>query len=286
MRGTKRGFVFALVGLALSTGLFGAPAPSMADAGNHVLYINGISTVLKQCQYVWARDANNEPIRDELGIPKPSTLPPTCRDRDPNQAGIQPEPCTLRRNMGPYTPYWRGADATKGEVGIYPPCSGVLTATLLPGEQGCIDVSTSPNATCKLDAPTWFYGYCAQTYGGDSATDGVGGIATIQLAGVPWKIEKLGFTRGRGVWEFGAKIQRLVAPYDRSTMRFYLDALPNKLPDEGTACDGGPTLTSVEFVGTIVIPAPPVKLFRTSPGWHFCADDPMIPGRQQDVDGC
>jgi hypothetical protein len=254
--------------------LFGAPQASIADAGNHVIYINGISTVLKQCQYEFARDpaSPNDPLRDELGIPKPTTLPPTCRDTNPNVAGIQIAPCSLKRNLGPYQPYWRPADATKGEVGLNPACSGVLTATLLPGAQGCVD-SNDPTGTCKLDAPTWFYGYCAQTYGGDSSADGVGGVASFEFS-------------GRGIWEFGGKMHELTNAANKSTFRFYLDAVPNKLPDEGTACDGGPAISSVEFVGTAVIPAPPVKLFRTSPGWHFCADDPQIPNKPQNVEGC
>jgi hypothetical protein len=264
---------------ALLTALASAQQPALAGAGTHVFYVNGISTIQSQCQYVWKQVGTN-PVRDELGIPQPATLPPSCRDGNPAQPGIQPVPCNIKRNLGPYPPPWRPADPVQGEVGLNAPCSGVLTAHLLPAEQGCVDGEADTNYSCDLDAPTWFYGFCGQTYGGDTITDGVGSNATMRINGALWKFEKLGFARGRGVWEFGAKIFQGASPgtaTNRDTARFYFGAIPNpNEPANAAGCDGGPAVLSVEFFGTIIIPAPPVKAFRTKPGWHPCADDPIL----------
>ena len=282
MKRTRKMFAVMAMVMSMAVTFSGGHNVAFGDAGTRVIAINGISTVQHQCQYIWAQDpVTHQPVRDELGIPKPTTLPPTCR-----KVGTVEQPCTLRRNMGPYPPPWRAADPTQGEVGLYPPCAGVLTASLEAGSEGCDDAS-NPGSICKLDAPTWYYGYCAQTYGGDSSTDGVGTPGSMTLNNnQKWVIDRMGFTRGRGIWEFGGKMHLSTNAANTSTFRFYLDAVPNKLPDEGTACDGGPSISSVEFAGTIVMPAPPVKMFRTSPGWHFCADDPNIPNKPQNVEGC
>ena len=239
----------------------GESTGALADHGPHNLSISGISTIQNQCQYEWARDANGEPIRDDLGIPKPSQLPPPCR----TSPGGQTVSCSLKRNLGTYPPHWRPADVTKGEVGLNPPCAGNLTFASFPGLQGCVDASTEgPN--CSLNAPTWFYGYCGQTYGG--ATGG-----SLEFGGDSWVIEKLGFTRARGTWEFGARIKK---GSTTEQARFFFNAAPDKLAQgEGIACDGGPPITSVAVVGQAMIPAPPAKIFRTAPGWHYCHNDPV-----------
>lgn len=275
---------------ALITGVLSGPqVVNAADAGTHAFQVTGISRIQSQCEYEWVRGPNNSPIRDELGIPQPKNLPPKCRDADNNPGnGIQTVPCSLKRNLGPAKPYWRAEDLTQAEVGLNQPCSGVLTASLLPGLQGCVDVEAETSQTgCDLDAPTWFYGYCGQTYGGDTASDGIGAAATMVINGKLWKFDKLGFTRGRGAWEFGARMYRGTSwstATDRATARFYLTAIPNpNEPANAAGCDGGPAVQSVQFQGTIVTPAPPVKLFRTKPGWHPCADDP---GFNTNNEGC
>lgn len=266
----------ALAAVALLGGLLGGPQPASADAGAHVFYINGISRITKQCQYVPAAPM----VRDDLGIPKPSTLPPTCKK---TAAGTD-VPCTLKRNLGPYPANPASPNLAAGEVGLNPPCSGVLSADTLDGEQGCIDAEGDLNVSCELTAPTWFYGYCGQTYGGDSLTDGVGAAGTLKINGVPWKIEKLGFARGRGVWEFGAKLKHPSQAGNTAKARFYFGAIPNPAePQNAAGCDGGPAITSVEFFGHIElypssIPLPP-KRIRTAPGWHFCHDDPFFPDK-------
>lgn len=276
MRG-KRPLAFAMTLCTIVVVMLGAGGSALGDAGTHVFYVNGISRIQTQCEYEW-KQVNGEPVRDELGIPQPSQLPPKCRDADNNPGnGVQIIPCGIERNLGPYKPYWRAADTTKGEVGLNPPCTGVLTASLLPGAQGCIDIEADTNSGCTLDAPTWYYGYCGQTYGGDTSTDGVGSNATMTINGTLWKFEKLGFTRGRGIWEFGAKMFQSANPANKATARFYLGAIPNpNEPANAAGCDGGPAVLSVEFFGTIITPAPPVKVFRTKPGWHPCADDPIL----------
>lgn len=278
----KRLVMLAALG-SVASAVLGGLQPAVGDAGTHTIFIRGISTVVKQCQYVWDTQAasatGDTGVRDDLGIPKPKTLPPTCQ-KDAQGHDVA---CTLKRNLGTYpSPTQTGAPWDQLRSTINPPCSGVLTAETnvldndAPGGYGaCVDAGDQSNTHCRLDAPTWFYGYCAQTYGGDTILDGVGTPGFLELNGIKWRLDALGFPRGRGIWEFGAKLSRtLPNGTDRTTARFYLDALPNKLPNEGTACDGGPNITSVEFFGFFVIPAPPVKLFRTKPGWHVCADDP------------
>jgi hypothetical protein len=262
---------------ALFGAVFIAPQAALSDAGAHVTWVNGLSVIQPgSCEYEWKKDANGEPIRDELGIPQPTTLPPTCRDGSP-APGLQTVGCNLKRNLGPYKPYWRNGDATKGEVGLNPPCSGVLSADIQAAfPVGCADVNTQgtppSNLLCDLIAPTWFYGFCAQTYGGADS-------GSIKLSGntKTWAIDRLGFPRGRGVWEFSVKAHESGNASNTQVFRFYLDALPNPTePGNAAGCDGGSPIHSVEFFGFVESPPAPVKVFRTKPGWHFCADDPVL----------
>ncbi|MGH2829891.1 MAG: hypothetical protein ACRDJM_05360 [Actinomycetota bacterium] len=296
-RSRRFGLLLAVAATAATT-LGGGARMAVADAGTRVIYVYGLSTIQTgqngQCQYEWKK-VNNNPVRDQLGIPQPSQIPPKCRDADANPGnGVQPVPCNLKRNLGSYPPPWRAPDLAQGEVaptdvdgtgplppvGPNPPCVGVLTATTLGAPpQACIDMGTGLNIFCELNAPTWFYGYCGQTYGGDTSADGIGGAAILKFGTETWNITKLGFARGRGVWEFGA---RLVRGSNTAVARFYLAAIPNpSQPGNAAGCDGGAPILSVNFFGTITVipdvvgnPLPP-KAFRTAPLWHPCADDPM-----------
>lgn len=319
MRKSRRvALLLAVVGAATGI-LTGVQPPAVAaDAGTHVIYVQGLSVIQgapnQQCQYEWRQQTVNrfdrntltnrnfqDPIRDTLNIPQPTTLPPTCRDGDAATPGVQTIGCNIKRNLGAYPPYWRAADPfANGEVapvdpdgpgglppvGPNPPCKGVLTASIpqTGPPYGCVDAETSLALSCNLNAPTWFYGYCGQTYGGDTSTDGVGGAAILRLGSRTWNITKLGFARGRGVWEFGARLVDPNNSANTAVARFYFTAIPNpNEPANAAGCDGGPAVLSVNFFGTIIVipdlpnevdrPLPP-KAIRTSPMWHPCADDP------------
>lgn len=223
---------------------------SAAGAGTHVLYINGISTFGATYQYQWAPG----PVRDGGGIPQPTKLPPVPRASGPG--------CDLQYNTGPYPADPAHPDLTKGEVGINPPCAGTLSATSVAGPQGCVDAS-DPTSQCSLNAPTWFYGFCGQTYGGDT-----GGL--IHFGGKDWTIQRMGFPAGQSdTWEFNGRIAN---GSDKAYIRFYFTAYPNKLPDQGAGCAIPPHATSIEFVGTIVVSdnAMPRAYPQSSPGWYYC----------------
>lgn len=268
MRHKKALYQMLAMGLVLATML--APTSSSAHpAADRVMYLDGTSNISGYCQYEWKKVGNN-PVRDELGIPQPAflpsdTQPSMCRDGNPNVAGIQIVPCKLQRNLGTYPPYWRGADVTQAEVGLNPPCAGQISAnTDLLG--GCLDATTG-DTTCRINAPTWFYGYCGQTYGG--ATGG-----TLRFQGEDWTIDRMGFPRGRGAWEFSGKISR--AGHAPSKIRFYFAAAPSK-PEEAAACDIGGNLSQITFNGIAIVSTNlPARVVRTRPGWHFCADDPIV----------
>lgn len=225
----------------------------------HQLHVSGISTILNMCEYVEARDGAGNIIKDELGIPKPSTLPPTCK----TNANGTPVACALVRNTNPVP-------------GSKPACAGNLSANDDAFGVGCVDPLSPNQVQCSLRAPTWFYGYCGQTYGGASA-------GTYTIGGVAYTIERMGFTRGRGAWEFSG---RMVGAGQRKWFRMYLAAVPNQA-DQLAGCDVTHNITSVLFAGTMSIySAPfthpgsmPPKTFRTSVGWHYCDDD-FGPGGQ------
>ena len=92
--------------------------------------------------------------------------------------------------------------------------------------------------------------------------------------GQTWTIDRMGFPRGRGAWEFSGKLSH--ASGGTSKLRFYFAAAPNK-PEEAAACDTGGYLSQITFNGIAIISNQlPVRVIRTKPGWHFCADDPII----------
>lgn len=274
--------VFQVAGLIAALSIIFAPGGFQAQAsgaGTHVIAIDGISTINSYCQYEW-KSVNGLPVRDELGIPQPvfssldgkPTAPPKCRTTAPTG-------CTLKRNLGPYPKNPGAPDLTQAEVGLNPPCSGKLT-----GIAGVSNIGTCADATtglaCGINTPTWFYGYCGQTYGGQDN----GGFIKIN-GNDSWTIDIMGFARGRGFWEFNGKLQR--TGYTSTKFRMYLAAVPNKLPDEAAGCDGVGSISSIEFTGVLLIgDVLPVKAIRSAPGWHPCADDPNIPNKPQNVDGC
>lgn len=234
---------------AVMFALFLVVFPVHADhLPSHDMFVSGISTITSQCEYVPFLDSSNKPQLDELGIPKPSTLPPTCR----KDAAGKDVSCALARNLQP--------------TNINPPCAGSLSAVDITGPAGCVDPESN-NSDCGINTPTWYYGYCGQTYGG--ATGG-----TFKINGITYAIEKMGFTRGRGAWEFGGRMHKTGGPTIQ--FRMHLGAVPDK-PDQLAGCDATHNITSVEFAGTLDIyngttPVPP-KIFRTSVGWHWCDDD-------------
>lgn len=241
-------------------------ASQAATAGDHVMYIDGTSTITGYCQYVWKTPVE----RDELGIPKPSMLPPTCQTDNPATPRNEAR-CTLQRNLGPYPPNGSPNPVT-GEVGLNPPCAGQISASTDTTPGSCLD-ATNGDTTCRINAPTWFYGYCGQTYGG-----AIGG--SLKFQGQTWTIDRMGFPRGRGAWEFSGKISHSTG--GTSKIRFYFAAAPNK-PEESAACDTGGNLSQITFNGIAIVGTRlPVRVIRTKPGWHFCADDPVLglPGNE------
>lgn len=270
MRHKKVLYKMLAIGLVLGTML--VPGSSSAHpAGEHVMYLDGTSNITGYCQYEW-KMVGNQPVRDDLGIPQPSVLPPVCRDTQPGTPGVQIAPCRLQRNLGPHPPYWRPMDPAQAEVGLNPPCAGQISAnTDLLG--GCVDATTG-DTTCRINAPTWFYGYCGQTYGG-----AVGG--TLRFQNEDWTIDKMGFPRGRGAWEFSGKISR--AGHAPSKIRFYFAAAPSKA-DEAAACDVGGNLSQITFNGIAIVSNQlPARVIRTKPDWHFCTQDPIL---GTNGDGC
>jgi hypothetical protein len=254
MRG-KRIIMMAASMLAVVIGLVPESA-SAAGPGNHVMYVLGRSTVLSTCQYVWADtnagQAGIQPDLDQLGIPRPSTLPPTCDATKPA--------CDLRRNLG----------AHAGVPGAPPPCAGKLSAT----ENQC-QVADMPGSTCDLIAPTWFYGFCGQTYGGESN-------GSLKIADTPtWTMDDFGFPRGRGIWEFNGRLTKITG--EKGYMRFYLAAAPDQ-PTEAAACDGVGKLTSIYFTGMIITSDTPLpRAFAPTPAnpsghWNYCDNSPAGAG--------
>lgn len=259
--------------------------PNMANAApsSDVWSISfvGTTSISSQCEYEWENPTAATIERDDVNIPRAKLYPdgPHCRDTNASVPGIQAKSCSLARNTAAYPPPQRenNPDLTKGEVGLYPPCMGRLAASEIPGEVGCNAVgntSTGPvRGTCDIQTPGWFYGYCGQTYGGGNG----GTIKTPD--GKTWRIDRFGFARGRGTWEVSGKLTLLNgAGQPTSTTHTYrnsANAVPNN-PNQAAACDVGQGLTSVAFAGTLVMPAPPVKVIRTKPGWHWCTADPVI----------
>lgn len=271
------------LGLVVMAALSAITAPNGAFAagpGTHVMYINGISTIQTgagqaMCEYEWAdKDPaapGTQPDRDAVGIPRPKNVPPTCRDTNPGAAGIQPKACSLVRNLGPFPPHDRAADPVQGEVGLNPPCAGNLSAVDLPGPTGCIN-SSAGTADCGLSAPTFFYGYCGQTYGGIDS-------GSLKLApNNTWNIEVLGFPRGRGAWEFNGRIGK--SGSQDGYVRLYLAAIPDKLQTEAAACDLTANISSVEYFGTIIVSDTPLEravgpqAAVPSGHWNYCDATP------------
>lgn len=216
----------------------------------HVVHVSGISKFPGTCEYI----KDNSVPPDDLGIPKPafgSDKKPQCeKNPDGSVKG-----CHIARNTNP--------------IGLYPPCAGNISAEDSFG-LGCIDPMGAP-IQCGLNAPTWFYGYCGQTYGGAD-----GGVFTI--GGVNYLINRMGFARGRGVWEFSGK---MTGPNGTHSFRMHLAAAPDQ-PTQLAGCDLTNNIESIVFAGTLEIYRginAPVKTFRTRPGWHWCdADQPFHPG--------
>lgn len=217
----------------------------------HVLHVSGISTFPGACQYVEAKDSAGNIIKDELSIPKPSTLPPTCKT---NPSTGAPLSCRIARNTNPVP-------------GSRPACAGNISAEDSFGV-GCVDPMTT-RVQCGLRAPTWFYGYCGQTYGG-----AVGGTFTIN--GEDYTIQRTGFTRGRGIWEFSGRMHLNSNTSVVKWYRMHLAAAPDK-PTQAAGCDVTHDIESIVFAGVLEIYSSPLsvppKTFRTSVGWHFCDDD-------------
>lgn len=264
-----------LVTVAATSLLASLPGAIATDGGTHVMYIRGISNISGQCEYEWVNVDTNptipgiQPERDELGIPRPVmdsvTGAPRCRDAS-SAPGLQIAPCSLRRNTGPYHLPNQPPNLLAGEVGLNPPCRGDISQFDIPGLTGCTSVGTSGVSDCGISGTTWFYGYCGQTYGGAS-----GGFS---YGGKTWTINRMGFPRGRGAWEFGG-IMTNPATGHTTTFRYYLAAAPDQ-PLQAAACDGVGDLTSVTFTGTILVPAPQVRVIRTKPGYHWCTKDPIV----------
>ena len=246
-----------ILSMAMVVSVIGfVPGAQAHHAPVHQLHVSGISTILNMCEYVPMKDGAGNVIKDELGISRPSTLPPTCVK---NADGTD-RSCDLVRNLNP-------------APGAAPPCAGNLSANDDSFAVGCVDALSPSAVQCSLRAPTWFYGYCGQTYGGASS-------GTYTIGGVPYTIEKMGFTRGRGAWEFSGRMNSGTGESTRRWFRMYLAAVPDKT-DQTAGCDVTKNIKSVLFAGTMTIygspfayPATmPVKMFRTSPGWHYCDDD-------------
>lgn len=261
--------------------LLAVPQGAVAGPGHNIFILGRSTFVGDPCQYVWAdTDGNSvngtQPDRDAVGIPRPSTLPPTCRDSNNNpNDGIQPVACELTRNLGPYPPGDRAPNPFQGEVGINPPCYGNLSATDVNGPQGCVDAGTS--IACDLQAPTWFYGYCGQTYGG-AAT----GSITLHAQQETWNITAMGFPRGRGIWEFNGRAER---PGQVVYLRLYLGAVPDQ-PNQLLGCDATRNIRSIFFTGTIHLTpsrlpralAPQRAVPAGSGHWNYCDDSPAADG--------
>lgn len=294
MRGATGGRVRALAVFisAVYVMLGVVPMPATAvGTDSHAIVFNGTTSIFQQCEYEW-KLSGGEPERDDANIPRPVMYAdgPHCRDANPSLPGVQPKSCSLARNTGPYPPPSRAnnPDLTKGEVGLYPPCMGKLSASDNPGEAGCLDVGVSASGapisgTCNISTPGWFYGYCGQTYGGGEN----GRLTTAD--GKVWKILRLGFARGRGTWEVSGKIRQLVGGNETGPVILYrntVNAAPNQ-PDQLAACEVGQGLSSIIFGGVLVIPAPPNKIVRPRAGWHWCAQDFIIEtALPQGSDGC
>lgn len=262
--------VVALVAAVLSAFATTAMIPAQAE-NEHVFWLKGTSVVTNQCEYEWydsnASTAGIQPQRDSLGIPRAKLYPtadlggpagPRCATTR-NIPTVPLTDCKLARNLGEYP-----------GIAANAPCMGQISATDNQGISGCASVGVTGVAECGLISPTWYYGYCGQTYGGAQG-------GTWTFGGSSYRIDRMGFTRGRGVWEFGGRMRKLVnnSPSGLSIQfRYYLAALPDK-PNELVTCDvpSVAPISSVTFFGTAVVPATGPKNFRTEVGWHWCDDD-------------
>ncbi|HLF69840.1 MAG TPA: hypothetical protein VI541_02670 [Actinomycetota bacterium] len=250
------------------------PVAIANHAGTNVMFIRGISNISNQCEYEWfdndTATPGIQPVRDILGIPKPKMYAnegPRCRDGNPNLIGIQPVACSLERNTGTYhAPDQPSNNLLAGETGLEPPCRGDITASDIPGASGCVSLGSAGQSDCGINSSTWYYGYCGQTYGG--AKDGI-----FTYGGQTWLIERMGFTRGRGAWEFSGRMHLTSDVNHKTTFRYYLAAAPDQT-SQLLGCDVTHNITSVLFTGTVIVPAPPEpKAYRTEVGWHWCDDD-------------
>jgi len=204
----RKALAMGAIGASMLASLFIPQGAVAADPGTtHVFWLQGVSSIQSQRAYVHA--PSNE--ADELGIFKPSTLPPT---------------------------------------------------PTLPGNQGCTEVG-NPLGECSFSGGrTWYYGFCGQTYGG--AYD-----ITFTFSGQTWHIDRMGFPRGRGAWEFNGKMTRVDGP-GTAFIRLYLASVPNN-PDEVAACDLTHNITSIYFQGmAMVTRTQQPRALAGKPGWHWC----------------
>lgn len=242
--------VFSVVGFV--------PGAMATHTPVHVLQVTGRSTFPGSCEYVKASPR----VVDELGIPKPAfgvDGKPQCM-KDGSGAIMG---CHIARNTNP--------------IGLYPPCAGNISASDFA--LGCLNPMGLP-VQCELSSPTWFYGFCGQTYGGAD-----GGSLTIGTT--VYTIQRMGFTRGRGVWEFSG---RLSGPSGTQSFRMHLSAAPDQ-PTQAAGCDLTNNIESIIFAGTVEIygqgVTPPPKTFRTSVGWHWCDWDlPFKAGSSTEPSDC
>lgn len=266
MRRKRRAAFFWAAVAVVTIGIM--PGAIAHDGGPHVMYIRGISNISNQCEYIWEDGNPNlagiQPIRDSgSNIPKPVMFAdgPHCRDADNNPLnGVQIVPCSIARNTGPYPPPDRERDLLQGEVGLKPPCKGDISASDVSGLTGCASLGTTFLSDCGINSPTWYYGYCGQTFGGAAG-------GTFTYGGQTFTINRMGFPRGRGIWEFNGVMT--ASDGHQTTFRYYLGAAPDQ-PSQALGCDVTNNLTSIVFTGVVTVPAQGPRLFAAQPGWHWC----------------
>lgn len=282
------------------------PVRAAASANDrHLLAFSGISTLGSGCEYEW-HDGNTatsqiEPVRDDVNIPRPKmsivgyTDPatgqarswlsaPTCRDGNGSaNSGTPVVPCFLTSNTGAYPPYnpvtGQTLSRAANEIGLYPPCYfPTVTSSDLAGEQGCQDVwvradGTAGRGPCNINTPSWLYGYCSQTIGGAE------GGSLLLGDGSRWRIDRLGFSRGRGTWEVSGRLTLLDAggaPTNQHTVyRNFVNGVVNR-PEQAAGCVANTVVSSVYIAGVYLQSGWPVKVLRPRPGFHWCADDPVL----------
>lgn len=239
-----------------------SPSAIAEDPIERIIEYRGASDFVgDSCEYVWADTDPDQPgIQpdvDAVGIPRPSTLPPTCK-KDSNNEVIT---CHLARNIGPADP----------EQKYYPPCAGNLSAVSEPSLSGCTEHGTESTGLCTISTPAWFYGFCGQTYGGGS-----GGTYT-DSTGKVWGFERLGFPRGRGFWEISQILTEVVG-FDANgdpilgeesvVVRGYTLA-SIRHAHEAAGCDLNTGLSAIIFAGSAIWPAQE-RIIPPQPGWHWC----------------